>query len=88
MNYLIWEHREKKIYEFESDCGEIRDVAMSAVKRLLEDCFQNTEIEISISADNGITWSRFEYELCMNPSVYETKYVPESNDPRPKPKKL
>lgn len=86
--YLIWDHRVKKLYEFESDKEELPDVAMAAVHKMLDGRFENKEIDISISWDEGRTWAYFEHELCMHPSIYQIKCEPVAVDPRPRPKKL
>lgn len=86
--YLIWTHEDKRLYEFESEQEYIQEAAHQAVTKLLGGCFENTEIRISISADNGASWSLFNFELCMHPRIYETKFEPDTTDPRPKPRKL
>jgi len=86
--YLVWNHREKNLYGFESDKEELSDVAMAAANKMLDGWFENVDLEISISEDEGQTWSYFEYELCMHPSIYQTKCEPKAIDPRPKPMKL
>lgn len=88
MNYLIWEHSDGKLYDFESEKGELSEVAKRVTSKLLGGADRSCDFEISISGDSGVSWDRFEYELCMSPVIYQTKHTSEVSDPRPQPKKL
>lgn len=88
MNYLIWDHDDGRLYDFESEKGELSEVAKQAASKLLDGAEQSCDFEISISGDGGMSWDRFEYELCMSPVIYQTKHTSEVSDPRPQPKRL
>jgi len=86
MTYLIWDYEDRKLYNFESDFY-LEEAAYEAAKKLYKDCYESHDFKIGISED-GMTWHDFEYEICMSPSIYQTKRTADVSDPRPQPSKL
>jgi hypothetical protein len=86
MTYLIWDYEDRKLYNFESDSDTV-ELLCSLISSLFKNCYESHDFKIGVSED-GMTWHDFEYEICMSPSIYQTKYTVDVSDPRPQPSKL